>query len=103
YSAALRQTRDPHVADDVVQAVLIILMHKAGKLKPETILAGWLLKATRYASLDALKMSARRKSYEQEAARVRPEIQSSNEPPNVTWEALAPTIDQALLKLRIAD
>src|SRR3954469_24872740 len=73
YSAALRQTRDPHVADDVVQAVLIILMHKAGRLKPGTILAGWLLKVTRYASLDAMKLAARRARHEQEAARGNPE------------------------------
>jgi RNA polymerase sigma factor (sigma-70 family) len=103
YSAALRQTRDPHVADDVVQAVLIILMHKAAKLKPGTILAGWLLKATRYASLDALKMSARRKRHEQEAARMRRETQSISEPPTPPWDAVAPMIDHALLKLRTAD
>lgn len=103
YSAALRQTRDPHVADDVVQAVLIILMHKAGKLKPGTILAGWLLKATRYASLDALKMAARRTRHEQEAARLRPESRSPEGQPKPTWDVMAPMIDQALLKLRTAD
>src|SRR5947207_565703 len=87
YSSALRQTGDPHVADDIVQAVLIILMHKAGKLKPGTILAGWLLKATRYAALDALKMSARRKRHEREAARIRREVVTSGQPPAPQWSA----------------
>ena len=32
YSSALRQVRDPHVADDVTQAVLIVMMNKAAKL-----------------------------------------------------------------------
>ena len=39
YSSALRQTRDRHLADDVTQAVFLLLSQKAKKLAPRTTLA----------------------------------------------------------------
>jgi len=67
YSVALRQVRDPHLAQEVAQAVFIILARKAKSLGPKTILSGWLFRTAQYASADALKIQRRRKHREQEA------------------------------------
>src|SRR2546421_3774422 len=56
YSACLRQLRDPHLADDVTQAVFLILARRAGTLRRGTIVGGWLYNAARYASANALRV-----------------------------------------------
>ena len=45
YSAALRQTRNPHAAEEVTQAVFVVLARKAGSLLQLGTLTGWLYQA----------------------------------------------------------
>ena len=67
YSVALRQVRDPHLAEEITQSVFIILARKAKSLSPKTILSGWLCRTARYVSANTLRIQRRRQFREQEA------------------------------------
>src|ERR1035441_10526683 len=67
YSSALRQVGDGHLAEEITQAVFIILARKAGSLGPGTILPGWLCRTAHFTACNALKAEHRRQHHEQEA------------------------------------
>jgi len=60
YSMALQEVHDPHLAEEITQAVFIILARKADLLGDKTILSGWLCRTARYASANALTIQRRR-------------------------------------------
>jgi RNA polymerase sigma factor (sigma-70 family) len=92
YSVALRQVRDPHLAEEITQAVFIILARKSKSLSPKTILSGWLCRTARNVSADTLKIQRRRQFREQES-----HMQSIlNEPDSTAWNQIAPLLDEAL-------
>jgi RNA polymerase sigma factor (sigma-70 family) len=100
HSAALRQMRDPHLAEEITQTVFIILARKAGSLNPKTILPGWLYRTTRYVSAAALKIQRRREHREQEA-HMQAVIQEAQTDP--AWEQFSPLLDEAMANLRDKD
>src|SRR5581483_6649778 len=99
HSAAIRQVGDAHLAEEITQAVFIVLAQKAAKLRPNTILSAWLYRATHFAAINALRAQRRRQIREQEAY-----MQSIlNEPEENIWAQLAPLLDNGLNKLGATD
>ncbi len=95
YSVALRQVRDPHLAEEVAQVVFIVLARKARSLNSKTVLGGWLCRTARNVSANALTMQRRRQRREQEA-----HMQSTlNQPESEAWQQIAPLLDQAMEQL----
>ncbi len=95
YSVAIRQVRDPHLAEEVTQAVFVILARKAASLGPKTILSGWLCRTARNVGANALTIQRRRQRREQEAY-----VQSlCNEPEPDIWGQIAPLLDAAMSQL----
>ena len=96
YSVALRFTGNPQDAQDVTQAVFVILAQKAANLRQRTTLTGWLYETTRFTARQLLRTRARRQAREQEHY-MESTLDDSNT--DSVWQQLAPLLEEAMTQL----
>jgi RNA polymerase sigma factor (sigma-70 family) len=99
YSVALRQTRNPRQAEEITQAVFVILARKSRQLGKRVILAGWLYQTARLTAVTFIRGEIRRTHREQEAY-----MQNIlNENDSEIWTHIAPLLDAAMAELNETD
>ncbi len=96
HSVAQRHVANPRDAQDITQAVFILLARKAGTLGRKTVLPGWLYRTARLTAANFQRAEARRIRREQEAF-----MQSTLEEPatDALWQELSPQLDEAMASL----
>jgi RNA polymerase sigma factor (sigma-70 family) len=102
FSVALRHVGDPHLAEDVVQSVFVLLARKARDLGPGTLVGGWLFRTTRLVAGHARRAEQRRKTREATAC-IMSQDTTSPDTDEILWQQLAPHLDQAVAALSDAD
>jgi RNA polymerase sigma factor (sigma-70 family) len=108
FSSAARRVGDRHLAEDITQAVFVILAKKAASLcGGKAALSGWLLQCVRYASANAIKMEMRRRKHESSArfnsGSAGCGACSSNPTDVLIRQEIAQQLDDAVLKLSAVD
>ncbi|MDE3100561.1 MAG: sigma-70 family RNA polymerase sigma factor [Verrucomicrobiota bacterium] len=96
HSVALRHTASSQHAEDITQAVFIILARKAKALGRRTVLPGWLYHTARLTAANWQRAETRRVRREQEAF-----MQSTFEEPatDALWQKMRPQLDSAMAVL----
>lgn len=92
YSVALRQTSNPQHAEEITQAVFIILAKKSTQLRHHRALSSWLFQTTRLTANNFIRGEVRRHHREQEAYMQTVLDENKNE----FWPQLAPWLDAAV-------
>jgi RNA polymerase sigma factor (sigma-70 family) len=100
HSVALRQTQNTQHAEEITQAVFIILARKASSLGSKTILSGWLYHTARLTTANFQRAEVRRVHREQKAFMQPP---AHDEPIESAWQDMGPLLEEAMAKLKTTD
>ena len=101
YAVCRRELDNADAAEDVTQAVFLILARKAPTLGRNVVLSGWLFQTARFTARNARLTAQRRASYERKAAEALMDQQAQTE--NKQWAEIEPLLNQSLAALKAAD
>ncbi|MFI5381412.1 MAG: RNA polymerase sigma factor [Tepidisphaerales bacterium] len=101
YAVCLRGVRDRHLAEDVAQAVFVLLARKARQIDENTVLRGWLFKTSRFAVSDANKKRARENRKLVPFCEISETHLTRHE--EAAWEEIVPILDEAVSCLSVDD
>lgn len=99
HAFAYRQTGDAHLAQDIAQAVFLILSRKASSLPKGTVLSGWFFKTTRFVAGTSMRSDRRRRLREFTAMTLN---SAETDDPSV-WERILPLLNEGMASLRDRD
>lgn len=99
YSIALRHARNPHQAEEITQAVFVVLARKARRLGRQVILSGWLCRTAQLTAVTYVRSETRRARRDQEAY-----MQNAlDETDSDVWPQIEPLLDAAMAGLSKVD
>lgn len=100
-ASARRRVGDPGLAEDVAQAVFIVLAKKAATLNTHRPIGDWLLTVTKYTAANAIRQRQRRQKHEAAAGRPEGVMDASNDADD--RDAWTADLDAAMDRLSSAD
>ena len=105
YGAARRQLPAGYqtYAEDVTQAVFMLLIHKSPRVRSDAALAVWLHRAARYAASNARRMLVRQANRDRRAARPEAQVNPSHSTDGEEYRELLPVLDEAIDRLPARD
>ncbi len=101
YAVALRIVRSTHLAEEVAQSVFVDLANNVRTIPADTPLVAWLHVVARRTAIDAVRRESRRKAREAAAASLA--TTDSMSPPEESWQAIEPLLDEAVESLPPTD
>ena len=103
YSAALRITRAPDLAEEVAQTVMIKLASLSRSLPSGVTLNVWLHRVTRSMAIDLVRSETRRRQRENVAAAFADKTTTSGSGTEFPWDQISPVIDEVIGQLPARD